>query len=122
MKKSDIQKIVESSIHESLQEKEKFNELAGLLIKSLKTAGFTIAAYYIFKQLLQQILTDKKFLKNFSQQIADRLDYLNRKQADRILNPLVPNVLKGYGTVTQPVYTGKGGRVVKGGGQNIIYK
>ena len=117
MDSNTVYVIIEETIRDSLSEKEKFTELAGVLIKSLKTAGFTVAAYYIFKTLLQQILTDKKFLKNFSQSIADKLDYLNRKNADRLMNPNIPRALKGYGLVVQPTYSGRGNRVIRGGGQ-----
>jgi hypothetical protein len=51
--------------------------------QALKIVGGTVATYYIFKSLIHGILTDDKFIAGFSKKVADRLEYLELRAAER---------------------------------------
>lgn len=91
-----------SIIEKSYKEKRPLNELAGVILNGLKAVGFSVAAYYIMQSIVKKIMMDKKFTDQLASQISAKMDVLQRKNMDRLLNPNVPKITKGYGTVLTP--------------------
>jgi hypothetical protein len=75
--------LVEKIINDEINQPEKLQELSAGMIRSLKIVGGTVATYYIVKSMIHNILTDRKFIVDFSQKIADRLEYLEIKAAEK---------------------------------------
>lgn len=112
MSPEELQSLVENCIKESLaDERERMTEFTSGIMGALKAIGGTMATYSLMKGLIQQILTDKKFILLFSQKIGDRLDYDMKKRQDRYMDPRYPLVTKGTGLLNMPIYLGKGQRV-----------
>lgn len=83
MTSKEISAIVESCIREEIKEPERLQEFSAGVVKALKIVGGTVATYYIFKSLIHGILTDDKFIVGFSKKVADRLEYLELRAAER---------------------------------------
>jgi hypothetical protein len=75
--------LVEKIINDEINQPEKLQELSAGLAKGLKVAGLSVVAYYVIKNMIHTILTDRKFIVDFSQKIADRLEYLEIKAAEK---------------------------------------
>lgn len=88
MESNKIEECINNAVKEFYDDKIELKEFTGGILKALKVVGGTVATYYLFKQLVYSILTDKKFVSNMSQKIADRLDYLEKRKIDKyLLNP-----------------------------------